>query len=618
MITCHLFDGPTGPQILDLTRYVRAAPIARGNRGDADLALTLDLPSLGQQLALLERAGLPWVEVHDATGCVWAGRLEDMQAASSGEPQLTAYGPWRALEDARVTALWSDTHTDGWRPIFETEGAGWSPQRYTFDTQAQLFISPNKGDVQGGPVGARNIGALAYRAPDQGARSIATISFDWALTLPSFDWFFQIGWYSAAPNGATWTPISAATVARGGPGTPVASSSHCLAVTGAAVAIEARLAPLFSPGVALAQESGTQFVRLTNVRITTTPLLVNTTITVNAVAGATAFVVASAANIVAGMILFVFNTVVSSYEGERVQVASVVGTTVNLTAPLVANHLVGSSPVVRAQQVLTSDIAADVAATVAALNPGQLDSGTQLIQATAADRLDVLLQDQSPAAVLEALAADEQLSVGVSRERLLWLRPRDQAAWSQSYAVDVSDITLGRTIEELRNQLIGAYSDPDGRPLRTAAATAAQSVARWGLTRQAVLETQTTSATQAATFRDAALADADDPPARAAISFSRLCMPNGASAPLTALMPGDTLTIRNLLISAGGDIDNLTVVRVARVVYDPLAESRAARLTVELENPPHTLEAALAEATRPRGSATPQRTDRDTVYRIIT
>ena len=591
MITCHLFDGPTGDQILDLTPYVRACPVGRGMHGDSDVAVTLALPSLSQQLALLERYGVPWLEVHDTAGAIWAGRVEDPQASSQGELALTAYGPWRALEDARLTELWSDTRVGAWRPVLETEGAGWAPQRYTFDTSDRLFISPTKGAVHGGAVGARQIGGLAYLAPDRGSRVLTNISFDWRFTVPSADWYLQVAWYSAAPSGAPWTQISAATIINGSG--PAAGSSHCLSFTGSPVACEVRIAPLFNPGVALAQESGTQFALLTNVRVTSTPLVVDTTLTGTVFSGATSFTVASAAGIVAGMILIVHNTNLSVI-GERVQVASVVGTTINLTGPLANTYNIANNPVVRAQQVLTSDIAAAAAATVSALNPTQLQSGTPLIQATTTDRKDVVILDQSPAQVLEQLAADEQLSVGVSRERLLWLRPRDQSAWAQTYAVDAATLTIGRTIEQLRNQVRAVYADASGRPLRTAAATAAQSVARWGLTRQAALATDTTSATEAAALRDYALADTDDPPPQLALSFTQLWTLDGASVPLTELAPGDTLVIRNLPLGTAADSEQLASVRVARTVFDPLADDATARLTVELENPPATLEAALS------------------------
>lgn len=592
MITMHLFDGPTGDQILDLTPFVRAAPIARGPHGDADLALQLALPSLSQQLALLERVGVPWVEVHDTGGVIWAGRLEDMQAASNGQPALTAYGPWRALDDVRITALWSDTRTEVWR--IEEPAGNWISARWQMDNESRLSIAPQKNATYG--FGVRS-GSWRYLQPASGSRQILNVAFDYAV-LTSNNFRADVDAYNEGFTSGVGLWSLAATG-----GTQV--GSVCIPLASARDFVGLSVVCINGAGYTYPGETGAEYVRLTNVRITTQALAVSTTLTAGALLGATSIAVAAGTNITVGQSLYLGGT-----NPERVTVASVAGLTIGIT-PLAAAKSGGDT--VRAQRVLVSDVASAIAATVSALNPAQLLPSTALIQASAVDRRDVIAQDQSASDLLEALAAEEQLVCGVSRERLLWLRPRDQAAWAQSYAVDAATITIGRTIEALRNQVIGVYEDPDGRPLRTAAATSAQSVARWALTRQAALDVQTTAVTQAEALRDFALADSDNPPSEAAIAFTQLWTLDGAPAALTDLAPGDTLTIRNLPLGTSADINKLSVVRVARTVFDPVTPDRAARLTVELENPPATLEVALArialsyEPPAPRGLDKPLR-----------
>lgn len=574
MITCHLFDGPTGDQILDLTPYVRACPVARGTHGDSDVALTLALPSLSQQLALLERYAVPWLEVHDATGVIWAGRLEDMQAASSGQPALTAYGPWRALDDVRVTALWSDTRVDAWQLLTSNDVAAVREAQYEADNSDRLYLALRKGETYGN---ATHFGIWGYRRPNGSTRAIQNWSFDYRIELPA-NW--QIAFQSRDDSWGSGANIlvltSAGAILRGSLCLPAAFTG------GVDVAIYNNTGANYT----YVGETGVSYLQLTNVRVTTQALAVDTTLTANALLGATSIAVTSAANIAVGQSLYLGGT-----NPERVTVTSVVGLTIGVT-PLAAAKAIGDTA--RAQRVLASDIASAIATTVAALNPAQITAGAQLIQASTVDRRDVLIQDQPATTLLEGLAAEEQLAVGVSRERLVYLRPRDQAAWAQTFAVDAASLTVGRTIEQLRNSITGVYSDPDGRPLRTAAATAAQSVIRWGLTRQAALAVQTTAAAQAEAFRDYALADSDDPPSQAAIAFTQLWTEDGAPAPLSALAPGDTLLIRNLPSPSAAGIDEVGVVRVARTVLDPTADDRTAVLTVELENPPAELEVALA------------------------
>lgn len=273
-----LFNGFT--RVLNLTPYADAdTAVIRCNEHGYESCEVSVPRRLTEALALVYQVQAPPIlRVTDGAGArLFEGRLEDPSIAAGDQSsgiRLTAYGYQNAYRDVPYTALWSTQDTSAWRPVLETEQGGWSPQRYTFDTSNRLFISPNKGDVQGGPVGARNIGGLAYLAPDRGDRIITRVSFDYTTVFPSTDWILQVGWYSAAPSGATWTSISSANIVTGS-----GSGSVTQTLTGSPVAVEIRVFPSFNPGVALTQESGTQFARITNLRVTTaTPTISGSTI----------------------------------------------------------------------------------------------------------------------------------------------------------------------------------------------------------------------------------------------------------------------------------------------------------------------------------------------------
>lgn len=268
MIDLSLYNG--NARLMSLTPYARDEDTSiRCNEHGYESLSTIVPRRLTESIALAyqEQAPLTLRAVDRAGFVAFDGRLEDpaLYADEGGSGlKLTAYGFQNAYRDVPYTALWSTQDTSAWRPILETEQGGWSPQRYTFDMDGRLFISPNKGETHGGAVGARNIAGLAYIIPDRSDRVITRISFDYAAVFPSVDWYLQVTWYSAAPTGSTWTAISSANIING-----TGSGSTSQTLTGSPVAVEIRVAPLFNPGVALAQESGTQYARITNLRVTT-------------------------------------------------------------------------------------------------------------------------------------------------------------------------------------------------------------------------------------------------------------------------------------------------------------------------------------------------------------
>jgi hypothetical protein len=120
----------------------------------------------------------------------------------------------------------------------------------------------------------------------------------------------------------------------------------------------------------------------------------------------------------------------------------------------------------------------------------------------------------------------------------------------------------------------------------------ASSVIRYGLTRRAALSTNTTSAAQSGVQRDAALADRQQPPARATIGVNALYDASGGRWPLWAARAGDTITIRSLPPTLSTDIDRIRSFRISRTEYDVDNDT----ITIEPEAPLQSLEVMVARA----------------------
>ncbi len=174
---------------------------------------------------------------------------------------IVAHGWWDAFEDILYTAFWSTTSTQGWRPILETEfstSGGASPKRFSFDSNNRILVSPNKNEMFHWNLG----GIMAYRLPDRGRRPATRLSFDYVSVFPTTSWVSVFWSWSSAPSNASWTLISSAIFQTGsGSGSATYTGSWAGAVS---IGIVYNVAP---PGAALTEDTGTQYLRATNIRL---------------------------------------------------------------------------------------------------------------------------------------------------------------------------------------------------------------------------------------------------------------------------------------------------------------------------------------------------------------
>jgi hypothetical protein len=444
---------------------------------------------------------------------VWEGRLEDPTLYTGGDGSgftAQALGAWRALSDTKYIALWSKSTVTDFRPVKTTEIAAAQPDRFTFNAQDVIQIMPQKGATFG-TTGAAKQAYYAYIMPDGGTRNIIGAQFAFVLTVPAINWRGLLitqspAWVTVA---APWAFTSA------GAGT----TARAVHVTFTGVDRLSFFMDLNAADIVLAGETGSAFLRITNLRlVTSTANEVNTTLTANRTAGVNVpATVGSTADMYAGQEL-VINS--ANNPSEIVTVISV-GSAAQFNATFANNYVIGNA--VQGFKVTADEIASHIVASVAALNSAQLSSSTALIQSPDLDLLDENYIDADLGAVLTRLAGlgdnqtpPRQWEVGVYEDRQLYFRPQGNG---RAWYIDATDLSVARTLEQLYNAVAAIYQDTSGRRRVTGTASDTTSAARYGVRRVALPTAQTTSATQAGVERDAYLQDHKDPLPRAAITF---------------------------------------------------------------------------------------------------
>lgn len=225
---------------------------------------------------------------------------------------------------------------------------------------------------------------------------------------------------------------------------------------------------------------------------------------------------------------------------------------------------------------------------------GGLSTSAALISSPGLDLRDEVYEDIYAGEILERLARlgdnqtpPRQWEVGVWEERRLHLRPRGSAG--RTWYVDAASLTIERSLEQLTNSVYSVYQDASNRPVRSGVQADAASVARWGLTRRRALGSRTTSASQAAIERDAALQDGKDPKPRASIQIAAVYDATGATWPLWMVRAGDTIVVRSLPPALSSTIDRVRSFVVAQTQYTVDADE----LRLTPESPLPALESLL-------------------------
>lgn len=571
-----------GALLLDATPFVQACEVSTDVHGFERLVAPV-LRELAASFQLYD-SGLIYVGLFWGAQIVWEGRLEDptLYAGASGSGLTAqALGAWRALSDTKYIALWSKSTVTDFRPVLTTEIATAQPDRFTFSAQSYIQIMPQKGATFG-TTGAAKQAYYAYIMPDGGTRTIIGAQFAFTFTVPTINWRAILltqnsAWATVA---APWAFTSA------GAGT----TTRAVHVTFTGVDRLSFFMDLNAADIVLAGETGSAFLRITNLRlVTSTANEISTTLTANRNAGANVTAtVSSTAGMYVGQELCINS---SNNPSEIVTVLSI-GNSTQFNATFANNYVIGNA--VQGFRVLADEIVKHCISAASTLNSAQLSSSTAQIQSPGLDLLDEDFVDADLAAILTRLAAlgdnqtpPRQWEVGVYEGRALYFRPQKQ---QRAWYVDATDLSIARTLEELYNAVAAIYQDASGRRRVTGTSQDATSATRYGLRRVALPTADTTSATQAGVQRDAYLQDHKDPLPRASIQFDAVYDAAGARYPLWLVRSGDTITIRNLPPNLSTSVDRVRTFRITHTSYDAIADT----LAVEPELPPPTLEVMLA------------------------
>lgn len=210
----------------------------------------------------------------------------------------------------------------------------------------------------------------------------------------------------------------------------------------------------------------------------------------------------------------------------------------------------------------STTIAGDIVTAVNAAN-SFMSASTMLIGSPGVTWTETY-ERQTPADILDRLAARGD---GVTRwEWGVWegrmLHFRERGLQGRAWYTDVTALAVARSLEDMWNSVKGQYADT-----LTAEGADTFSQARYGVKREAVVNTNSDDATLAANARDTFLDFHSDPPARGAIGVPALYDASGTRWPQWAARSGDSITIHNLSPTLSTSVDKIRKFRIAATTY---------------------------------------------------
>jgi hypothetical protein len=242
-----------------------------------------------------------------------------------------------------------------------------------------------------------------------------------------------------------------------------------------------------------------------------------------------------------------------------------------------------------------SEIAKALVSQLSTANPTQVAAYTSGIQSQGLDLTNIIYEDAYPADILDDLIArgDNQSPPRrwywrVYEDRKLEVLPQSSAG--QTWYVIAASLKVVRSLDDVRNSVYAVYQDASGTTVRGAASTDNLSINRYGMTRNAAVNVNTTSASQATIQRDATVTDQKNPFPSAAITFDAIYYTTGVRGAFDQLRAGDVIHLRNLVVNSV-EIDRLTTMRLSRVSWDHDTNS----VQVEPETPLPLVDVLLAQ-----------------------
>lgn len=520
-----------------------------GLHGDDILTADIEL-TLSEAYALYLSAGLPEVSLNDGDDQVWKGVLVGVTLLTGFGVRIEAMGKWVHFTHGPYTSLWSATGYAEWEPVTGDDHSDYNESIFEIDNNNRLYITPIENQTF---TSVTDKGGLVFKMPHNGARQLKAIQFTYEMTSASGWDAVLIGYNEGFTSAATLWTLS------GGFGTQTGA-----AVVQLSTAKDYIVLALYRPSSSTTPTAdiGTLYIKLTNVRITTTVTnMVNTTLGTTIAAGTRTVTPGSMNNIYVGQAL-----IIGGSSTERVLVTAVTATT--FTAVFANGH--NSADTVEALYVAADEIAGELVSAVNDLNAGSLKSSQALVQDPGLDLLDELYEDLLPADILGQLAelgdGSAAWDVGVVDGALYFRPERDEA---RTWYTDEAVTDMERSMLDLFNSAYGVYRDQRGRVLRTDVQTDTWSPEIHGLTRRKDVDASTTSETQADSAVTAALAKTANPEPRLALAVGEISAAGGAFIPARPweLRRGDVLIQRDLPPELTTSPDAVSAIGIARVGY---------------------------------------------------
>lgn len=565
-LALQVYDRPGGTLLEDWSNIASGVEVEKNEHGTAVIRAFVPMP---QKSAFhwSKQHKLYHVELGTGAKVIGSARLEDPVMVDGGL-SVAAYGYWRAFSDLLYTALWSTTDVTKWKVLNREvyDDANLAKEYFIYDTDSRLYVGLKKGETYG----ANSRGSHYWQPPDGSAKLPVRFMFSRKIqTTGTNTVHIYIRSYTD-DFGSQTTEFS------------ISGSSPILGAEYLSLTASRRILE-FSAQTTIVisnnpNSSGAYFLRLRNVRVVTDATHeINTTIAASIAAGSGAVVTpADMTGIYVGQKLVIDDTANS----EIVTVTALTDTT--FTADFV-NSYTGPGITVKAPLIYADTIIKALVAYINSANPTQLQSSTTLIESPGRDLTDVSYEDARPANIVNDLLdrGDNQSpprlwEAGVTNDRRAYFRPKGGQA--QTWQVSIDDLTFNPSTDGLFNEVYGTYQDENGRTLRTASASDADSISEHGVTRQDVVKVRTTSAAQAEVQRDAYLASTADVTPKASLTITQMYI-NREPAPLWECEPGDTVEIADMALD-NQIIDSFTI---KRLVYN--VDNNVLQVTPEEELP---------------------------------
>jgi len=573
------------PQLIEGLRLVNVA--YRTNvRGTVEIEATWTCqPTVGY--ALLERIGHMLLRV-DAHGVpIAAGRIEDASVSQS-TLTLRAGGPWRELRDSVLTTMWSVHGVQEWEPVTRSiSGVSYYvPEYYRFIKDNECIIALTKNTIY--PYAS--VGAMHYRVPHTSNRLVSGMIIEIVHALPT-TWRVDVNSHAAGDIGN----YGASSMILAANGTGALSRRAWYASFTAAPVIVVGVYNNNPSSYTMTQETGTLYARVQRVRlVSNTDLIVNTTITAAVSAGSNVLVsVGSTDRMYVGMEIVVNSGAMSS---EIAVISEIVSATQCRVAQLVNGYGVGVT--VHGLYIPSDLIVRNLADSAA--GQGVLRADGHLIESCPRDNVNAVWHDAIPAEIIGDLAErgtrTARYEAGVTADGYLWFRDEHSALrGGQTWYVEVGDIALEQSLEALTNRVYATYRGADNSTQRTADVSDQQSVARYGLIRRGVVDSDAPDVTRALARAALGVRQTATLSPLTRITISRVYSPANAPAPLWLIQPGDTIVIRNVPLDIATDSGQTGIsFRIGEIRYDGSSNQIEVQPETTTPSAEHQLAALIA------------------------